>query len=352
MAVIGFSCVRGKIPMQEHLRCMLNEAPCGYAPSLLEMMVRPTIEREREGVKFSPSSIASCHRQHALQQDHDWYLDPDKVYASVRGTLVHHGLQEEPAPAGTLGVIRELRMHAPIETSQGTQKFSGQVDEILLLSLDEAHGPIGETVLHVSITDWKTKSDIPHSLVEADRRHVYQVNDYAWLVTQVLAQYINDWENMAPKEARLSLTGDPLPHIDQVVVDELSVAYLSMSKVRKFTSGKLLYAKGKQRMEQGTDGKMHRVDPIEHEVLELVPLHEFDLVYTASLIRKGIEEQIAGQESLAAPLSGDDAYLMCPSCGVRDVCIALGKAQGYDMQYQEGKRQWPIPLKKENNGDD
>lgn len=324
--------------MEEHLQCMLNDAPCGFSPTLLELMVRPTIERERERVQFSPSSIAGCHRQHALQQDHDWFLDPEKVYASVRGTLVHHGLQEEPAPSGTLGVIRELRMHAPIETSAGTQRFSGQVDEILLLSLE--YDEMGSAVLHVSITDWKTKSDIPHSLLEADRRHTYQINDYAWLTTQVLSQYINDWAIMAPKEARFQLNGEYLPHIDRVVVDELSVVYLSMSKVRKFTSGKLLYAKGKQRMERGSDEKMHRVDPVEYETLELVPLHEFTLAYTESIIRKGIESQIAGQESLAAPLEGEDALLMCGGCGVKDVCITLGKAQGYPMQWQEGKRPW------------
>jgi hypothetical protein len=351
MAVVGFSCVRGKIPLAEHQRCMLNEAPCGFSPTILEMMIRPTVEREREGVQFSPSSIAGCHRQHALQSDHDWYIDPDKVYASVRGTLFHHGLAEEPAPAGTLGAIRELRMHAPIETSQGTQKFSGQVDEILLLSIDTVEEKMGngsmwygETTLHVSITDWKTKSDIPHSLLEADRRHVYQINDYAWLTTQVLADYLNNWEILAPKEARFELTGDFLPRIDRVVVDGLTVSYLSMSKSRKFESGKLLYGKGKQKMAEGTDGKMHRVEPIENEVLELAPLHEFDLAYTESLIRKGIEDQIAGRESLAAPLEGDDAYLMCPSCGVKDVCITLGKAQGYDMAYQEGKKRWVMNI--------
>ena len=194
-----------------------------------------------------------------------------------------------------------------------------------------------KTTLHVAITDWKTKSDIPHSLLEADRRHVYQVNDYAWLTTRVLADYLNNWEIMAPKEARFDLTGDPLPHIDQVVVDDLNVVYLSMSKVRTFTTGRLLYAKGKQVTAMGEDGKRHVVQPVEHEVLELAPLHEFSLSYTESLIRKGIEDQIAGREALAAPLEGDDAFLMCPGCGVKDVCIALGKAQGYSMEFQEGK---------------
>lgn len=334
MAIKGFSCVRGQIPMEEHKKCMLNDAPCGFSPTILEMMVRPPADRE--GVQFSPSSIAGCHRQHALQADHDWYLDPKKSYASARGTLIHFLLREEPAPEGTLGVIRELRMHAPIQTRHGEQRFSGQVDEILLLSLE--FDDYGSSVLHVSITDWKTKADIPHALVEADRRHVYQVNEYAWIVTQVLKDYLNEWEIRAPEGARFQLTGDPLPHIDQVVVDEFSVVYMSMSKVRRFTTGKLLYAEGKQKTVVGTDLKPHRID--EHEILELTPLHEFDLKYTEGIIRKGIEDQMAGKESLAAPLEGDDALLMCPSCGVKDVCITIGKAQGLNMQAQEAKRQW------------
>lgn len=335
MGIIGFSCVRGKISMEEHKKCMLSDAPCGFSPTLLEMMVRP--QTDREGVKFSPSSIAGCHRQHALQMDHDWYLDPESTYRSVRGTLIHQGLAEKPAPEGTLGVVRELRMHAPITTRYGGQRFSGQVDEILLLHLERVPG---EVVLHVSITDWKTKTDIPHSMIEADRRHIYQINNYAWIVTQVLADYLNNWEVMASGDARFQLTGGPLPHIDRVVVDELRIVYVSMSKVRSFVSNRLLYAKGKQKTEIGEDGKKHIIYPVEHETLELVPLHEFSLGYTESIIRKGIEEQIEGQEALAAPLEGEDAYLMCPSCGVKDVCISLGKAQGYSMQYQEGKRQW------------
>lgn len=335
MAIKGFSCVRGQIPMEEHKKCMLNDAPCGFSPTLLDLMIRPA--EGREGVQFSPSSIAGCHRQHALQADHDWYLDPEKAYASLRGTLIHHGLAEEPAPEGTLGVIRELRMHAPIQTRHGEQRFSGQVDEILLLSLE--FDDYGSAVLHVGITDWKTKNDIPHALIEADRRHVYQINEYAWLATTVLAQYINEWEIRATAGARFQLTGGPLPHIDQVVVTELSVVYLSMSKVRRFTSGKLLYARGKQKTVIGTDLKPHRVEG-EYETLELSPLHEFSLPYTESIIRKGIEDQMAGKESLANPLEGDDALLMCPSCGVKDVCITIGKAQGLDMTAQEAKRRW------------
>lgn len=365
MPIIGFKCIRGNIPMDEHLRCMLNDAPCGFSPTLLSMMVRPQVGRE--GVQFSPSSISGCHRQHALQSDHSWFLDPEKAYSSTRGTLVHFQMRDEPAPEGTLGVVRELRMHAPIQTKHGEQKFSGQVDEILLLSLETKaefismeRGSVGvlpftvaggaKTTLHVSITDWKTKSDIPHSMLEADRRHVYQINEYAWLVTHVLADYLNNWEIMAPAEARFQLNGDFLPHIDAVVVDGMTVQYMSMSKTRRFETGKLLYAKGKLKMVEGTDGKMHRADPQENEVLELVPLHEFSLPYTESIIRKGIEDQLAGKENLAPPLEGDDANLMCPGCGVKDICITIGKAQGFSMEYQEGKRKWQTGKENDGNG--
>lgn len=320
--------------MAEHKRCMLAEAPCGFPPTLLEQMSRPKLERIEQAVIFSPSSIGACHRQHSLQKDHDWYVSPDDSYALTRGTLMHQWLAHEPAPDGTLGVIRELRMHAPIDVpGRETQKFSGQVDEILLLRTET--NAEGLVTLHVSITDWKSRSDIAHSFQAPDRKNEYQVNYYAWLCTEILALYINEWEIMAPAEANFQLTGDPLPRIDLVVVDELNIVYMSMSKVRKFTSSGFRFAKGKQLGETGNDGRWHKYkNPERWEEIELAPVRAMGHDYVASLIRQGIALQMDGDEQLAPPLIGDDAALMCPKCGVREACITLGRAQGYDMKDQ------------------
>jgi hypothetical protein len=320
--------------MDEHKRCMLAEAPCGFPPTLLEQMSRPKLDRIEQGVIFSPSSIGACHRQHSLQKDHDWYVSPEDSYSMTRGTLMHKWLAGEPAPDGTLGVIRELRMHAPIEVpGKGRQKFSGQVDEILLLRLERDAEDV--VTLHVSITDWKSRSDIPHSMIAPDKKHEYQVNYYSWLTTEVLALYISEWEIRANKEASFQLTGDPLPEIDLVVVDEINVVYMSMSKVRKFTSSGFRFARGKQLGEIGNDGHWHRYkNPERWEEIELAPVRVLGHEYVESLIRQGIALQIDGDEQLAPPLIGEDAALMCPKCGVREACINLGLAQGYDMKDQ------------------
>lgn len=334
MAIIGFRCVLGDVPMEQHKKCMLGDAPCGYPATLLEQMGREKAERTDQGVVYSPSSISGCHRRYSLQKNHDWYVNPDQSYGQIRGNIIHAGLEKEPAPEGTVGVVRELRLHAPIQTRYGEKKFSGQIDEILLLRVE--FDDRGSAVLHISLTDWKTKNDIPHSMVEADKRHVHQINDYAWLCLQVLALYLNNWEEMAPKEAKLYLGKgvDKLPHIDRVVVDEFKIVYMSMNKERTFVSDKIGQAKGKLLGEKDAHGHWHAYVPHEHEPLELFPVRMFSPSYTESTIRHGIEIQVESEEVLAPPLEGEDAKLMCPGCGVREVCITLGEAQGYNMIHQ------------------
>src|SRR5216683_1736384 len=56
----GVRCVRGKaISMEEHLRCQMQEIgpPCQIPPTVLNMILAPDTEREKEGVVYSHSSI-------------------------------------------------------------------------------------------------------------------------------------------------------------------------------------------------------------------------------------------------------------------------------------------------------
>jgi hypothetical protein len=333
--------------MEDHQRCMVENAgpPCGIEPSILEMITRPNMERERESVVFSPSSLSSCHRQTALKTNNDWYLAVDQGYKMVRGTIVHNGMGHEPPYPGVLGVVRELRMGAPINTKYGMQQFKGKPDLVVLLGVtvkpevhpDEVVDLQLKNQLHIKIVDYKTRSEVGHDLVRADDKYAYQVNMYAWLAAQFLPHYINNfasWDGAGDDYAdHLFLNNPSLPYIDEVVIDELSITYMDMKQTRTFTSKGLLSAKGKM-LGDRVNGRWIRRTPAEHDELELEPIPLFRPKYTESLIRQGIEKQIDAETMLAPPLEGADAELMCRNCPVREACYLLGRREGYKMTDQ------------------
>lgn len=356
----GVSCVRGRVDMYEHLRCMVEEPgpPCGLEPSILQIITRPAIERMQEDVTFSPSSLSACHRQDALKTEKDWYLDVRQGWKMTRGTIIHEGMGHEPAYPGVLGVVREKRMAAQINTKYGTHTFKGKPDLVVLNSIEKLTGPVEyldengklrlsgasetKTVLKIKIVDYKTKSEVGHDLVMADDRYVYQVNEYGWLAAQYLPHWLNlyqlpsDPEYPGSNDYREHLflnDGVSLPHIDSVVVEELSIVYMDMKQTRTFTSRSTLEARGKM-LSDKIDGRWVRRKPAEYETLDLMPIHLFRPKYTESLIRQGIETQIESRTSLAGPLTGDDASLMCRSCPVRQACYVIGKKEGYEMADQ------------------
>jgi hypothetical protein len=348
MPVRGVACVRGLIPLEEHYKCMTeqNGPPCGISPTILQMITEHDAERIRENVVFSPSSISSCHRQHTLSSKNDWFIPVKNAYKSTRGSIFHQGLGQEPAYPGVLGVVRELRMGAQIDTAYGEKTFHGKPDEVVLLNVDTELLPLGVLNwhrLHVKITDYKTRGDVGHDLVAADRRHVVQINQYAWLVKKFLPQWLTrlnevGWAEVSEKEAReyghLYLNGGIIPpRIDEVIVDELSIEYLDMSKARAFSSRGFLYAEGKM-VTDLVGGRYVRRKPVEYEELELEPIYQFKDKYIEGMIRKGIEAQIESDTLLARPMYGDDARLMCGGCGVRQVCYELGRQEGYGMEDQ------------------
>lgn len=349
----GVKCVLGYVGMEEHQRCMIDRPgpPCGVEPSILQMITRPNMERVREGVVFSPSSISACHRRETLVGQHDWYLDVEQGYKMVRGTIIHEGMGQEPPYPGVAGVVRELRMAAPINTKYGEQKFHGKPDLVVLLRVEGVpipDEPVMEPVphhetfhmhhrLYVKIVDYKTRGEIGHDLVRPDEKHVYQVNEYAWLVQQFLPFWLNARPVADEKvyEDHLFLTeGVTLPHIDEVVVDELSISYMDMKRTRTFTSKGFLYDRGKM-LSDKINGHWIRRNPPEYEELELEPIHQFKPAYVESIIRRGIEEQIEAQTMLAPPVTGEDAKIMCRSCPVRQACYDTGLREGYGMKDQE-----------------
>jgi hypothetical protein len=352
MPLRGVRCIRGTIDLAEHMRCMVESTgpPCGVEPSILQMILRPNAEREAGEVIFSPSSISSCHRRTALGKDEDYYLDIRQGYKMVRGSIFHQGLGQEPAYPGVLGVVRELRMGSLINTKYGEKTFHGKPDAVVLLrttsiehlAWTEGGGEMHDlersmkTTLHVKLVDYKTRGEIGHDLVEADPRHVIQINEYAWLVRRFLPGWLNQVLSTWPSDYQEHLfmeEGTLLPLIDEVVVDELSIVYLDMSRSRTFSSLGFLYDQGKM-ISDYIDGRYVRRKPVEYEELELEIIHMFQDPYIGGKIRRGVEGQIEAETMLAPPLTGSDARLMCGGCEVKQACYELGRQEGYSMEDQ------------------
>jgi len=308
-------------------------------------------EREEMGIIFSPSTLAACHRQSALSVDHDFFVDVRAAYKMARGTIFHRGLANEPPPAGTLGVVRELLMNATTDTKYGDKVLHGTADEVTLLGvsyretvehLDAERTTLSmhpSVVLHVKIADYKTRTEVGHDLVRPDKRHVVQINEYAWLVSRFLPGWIKSRGACCPGvygdngEMRLN---QGVLDVDGVVIDELSITYLDMARPRTFTSKGFLYDQGKM-LGDRVDGRWVRRKPVEHEELELEPVHQMQDQYVGGIIRKGIERQIEAKTMLAPPLTDpEDVGLMCRSCPVKAFCIETGRKEGYDMALQEG----------------
>ena len=357
MPMRGVKCVLGNVTMADHQRCMINEPgpPCGIEPSILQIITRPSLEREAEGVVYSPTALSSCHRQSVLTRKHDWYLDVKQGYKMVRGSIIHEGMGHEPPYPGILGVVREKRMKAPINVKGVEQSFGGKPDLVVLLGVDAIQVDPGDGTpwtwinrLRIKIVDYKTRSEVGHDLVQADTKHVHQVNQYAWLAAQFLPDWLNFYTAVggaltSDYQEHLFLNeGVILPEIHEVVVEELSIVYMDMKTTRTFTSLGFLYVQGKM-LGDRINGRWRRRSPVEYEELELEPIHLFKPKYTESLIRKGIENKIDSETMLAPPLTGDDASLMCRNCAVREQCYILGRREGYSMEDQkpfvEGKHE-------------
>src|SRR5258708_3927989 len=138
--------------------------------------------------------------------------------------------KEAPTP-GALCCLRGPPMAAPIQGHGKDEIFWGKADEVTLLAVDGG-------VLHVAVTDYKTKAEVGHDLIEADREHTVQINQYSWLVQKFLPGWLYSRGSAMPgtygDNGEMQLTTG-LPRIDEVVVDELKISYMDMSRVRTFT---------------------------------------------------------------------------------------------------------------------
>nr|WP_281278987.1 PD-(D/E)XK nuclease family protein [Thermosporothrix hazakensis] len=244
---------------------------------------------ELDVLDLSPTRVQGCARAKWLAvRKFARYLNPYARWHSLRGTLSHSFFEAAPPSPGVLRAIKELRLSTEVETWYGTVRFSGKPDLIEVLEDSDR--------IRVKITDWKSISDIPHTMCEAKKEHQDQINMYAWLTRRCLPEVL----------------GRPGVPVD---VDELEIVYFSMNRVRRFTSKGPLVGRGKQRYPRSSG---------EYEELELAPIELYPPEVIEGLIIWGVEEAIEARESDSPPepLSGVEARL-CDFCDLQRECVSL-----------------------------
>lgn len=284
MPAIGLRTLAGDMTFDE-VRKYMRDNPLhqlDMPPEVIELIIKG-IENEPDGMQHSPSRILSCHRQAMLAKDNDYYINLDFEYASLRGTLIHSGI--EHTGIHRLPVVQEDRVTTMIETKYGPQPFTAKSDCIVIL-YDEMHGD-GWTV-HVKIQDYKTTGEIGHDFTRAHSKHQMQVNCYAYVVTKEAQRFFG-------KKYK-----NPV-----VIVDELEIDYFGFTKARRFTSAGTLVTKG--RKPKGAK----EAEQLELQPIRLLPMEKVEQFIRAR-IEKRIEEDKARQ--LPPPLAGDDAKwcFRCP----------------------------------------
>lgn len=253
---------------------------------------------EPEADAFSPSRLLSCHRQSVLVGQVDYYLDMDQSWPLVRGNMVH-ALMERARYPGVLDTIRETRFTTQVPTRYGDQAFTAKPDLIVVDRIetdwpsDEGHGQgNAQETIHIKVVDYKSKNGIKHDLVEAAYEHQLQVNMYAFILRRELAAHFG-----APE--------------CNVVVDELEIDYIDMSRHRRFTSAGWL-----------TDrGKLVNRKYKEYETLHLAPISMWSQAQVGRFVRRRIEERIAAREELPdCEYEGTDKAWLCDYCPVKEAC--------------------------------
>jgi hypothetical protein len=307
---VGVKCVRGYIKHDECRRCARDPLhPCMLTPQLLESLREENQELSDDA--FTPTRLIDCPRKAQLKQREDWYIDVDHAWSAMRGTMLHARLELLPRAPGPVSEIREIRLETTVQTKYGPQVVKGKSDLIVVNSVEETRNsktsdePESEVLIgvladdgetmHIKVVDYKSKAEIGHDLVRAERRHQMQVNIYGWLATKALPEAL----------ARPGL---------KVVVDELEIFYAGTNKPRRFTSAGPLMTKGKR----------VSVRPLVYEDLELEPIHMLRAGDAERWVIKHVEQVIEAREYLPPPLEGE-AAVICQWCPVRQQCEELAR---------------------------
>lgn len=299
----GVKCVRGLIPHSECRKCANDPLhPCALTPQLLESLREQ--HQELRPDEFTPTRLIDCPRKAQLQLSQDWYLDVEKAWPALRGTIMHARLETLPRGPGYLGEVREVRLETTVETKYGPQIVKGKSDLIVVLDVDDSEVAlqvVEETmtntgpVMRIKVVDYKSKGNVDHDLTRADRRHIMQINLYGWLASKALPKALNR------------------PEL-RVEVAELEIFYAGANKPRRFTSAGPLKA----------DGKFidRRLGTHEELILEAIPMRPLDSI--EKWVIKRVEDVIEAREYLPPPLTGQEAEI-CQFCPVRQACEELAR---------------------------
>lgn len=180
---------------------------CNYPPELLRAMMN---DKGRETAHISATMVASvCARQNWLARREPYYVNPDRMYAALRGSLGHAMLEQFPEP----GAIVEQRweMHIPGLATPVT----GQIDKLSLTGN--------------KIIDFKTKAEDKNEPKSPQSGHVTQLNIYRYLVKHGWPQQEITHDAVGTPLDRVFSPGEPAG----LEITELELVYWTFGWVKR-----------------------------------------------------------------------------------------------------------------------
>lgn len=290
---VGFKCPRGNVSYETCRVCRQDPLhPCGIPGPLLEQLERQSSGDEELETEFTPSRLLGCYRVPVLTKEDNYYLNVAHAYSSLRGQLIHSGLEQLPWHAG-YQTVREKRLRLHVDTQQGPQLFQAKPDMIVIhASGEEVDVP---EVLDVDIWDWKTR-EFKTDMTAPDLNHIRQIWMYAYIVSKTPEQW---WGN-----------SHDMP---EVRIRSVNICYISSSGTRIFSS----LGPGIAYVQRGRGKDRHT------EELALDAIPTYSLKRVERFVRERIEAKLESAETMPAALDGDDAK-WCFRCPVLHACKVAG----------------------------
>ena len=295
MGLQGVSCEKGRVTREECLQCVRDpQHPCHIPQPMIVKFWHGLATKPHAGAA-TPSRVLSCARKPFLMEQEDYWLDIHNEYASMRGEVIHAGL-ESFSWGDNCVVLTEKRLQTLVDTKYGTQPFTAQSDAIVVVNPNDS----GDKVL-VDVWDWKT-TEFGHELVAADRKHIMQAWMYAWMVARNLPMMEN------------------ITHQRGVQVRSVNICYISSSKSRIFTSLGPGTARGK---------RITGTKPQQYEELQLAQLPTLTMQQVEQFVRGRLEQRVEQRRALPVlpPVLEGDAAKWCFRCPVVGACMARRAAE-------------------------
>jgi hypothetical protein len=287
MPRIGLKCEMGQVTDDFCRTCRQDPLhPCSIPAPKLALLTGEGMPDNDDvtGISYTPSRLLGCFRQGVLERDNDYYLDVHNQKASMRGTVVHAGMDAIGWPGERAIAEKRIKVPVRVRDVEESLEFSAKPDSIVLVDEDLEQG-----IVTVDIWDWKTREFKPGELLEADVKHRQQVWMYAWAVSKTPEQWY------APNSKAT------------VHIRSVNIAYMSNNNDRIFSS----LGTGK--------ATIKRQRPARFEEIELAVIPTVLMPDIERFIINRIKRKQQALTVLAAPLEGDDAK-WCYRCPVATPC--------------------------------